>query len=124
MHRRLAKDRRRLCSFVVLLALALIVARANRARGVTPTPSELEAAKGFAAERLLSANPANVPFSFVYGGKPSAELLKAWQRSEAVEDLDPARTKRTIEYADPQTGLQVRCEAIEYHDFPTVQWTL
>ena len=25
---------------------------------------------------------------------------------------------------DPQNGLVVRCQAIEYHDFPTVEWTV
>jgi hypothetical protein len=27
-------------------------------------------------------------------------------------------------YADTISGLQVRCVLIEYHDFPTVEWTL
>jgi alpha-galactosidase len=26
-------------------------------------------------------------------------------------------------WTDPQSGLEIRCEAIEYHDFPTVEWT-
>ena len=40
------------------------------------------------------------------------------------EKLDKARTERTVVYTDPQTGLVIRCVAIEYHDFPTVEWTL
>jgi alpha-galactosidase len=64
------------------------------------------------------------PFSFVYGGKPSAELLPAWKLERSSRQLDEARTERTLAWTAPQTGLQVRCVAIEYADFPTVEWTL
>ena len=104
MHRKPARDRRRLSVCVLVWAIAVIVGRADRARAVAPTPRELDAAKGFTAEKLLSVDPANLPFSFVYGGKPSSDLLKAWKRTETTEALDAARTKRTIRYADPQTG--------------------
>jgi alpha-galactosidase len=33
-------------------------------------------------------------------------------------------TEHTLRWTDPATGLQVRCVAIEYADFPTVEWTL
>ncbi|MBN2132896.1 MAG: NPCBM/NEW2 domain-containing protein, partial [Sedimentisphaerales bacterium] len=65
-----------------------------------------------------------LPFSFVYGGKVSDELLGSWKFDESVEKMDAGRTKRTQTYADPQTNLVVRCEAVEYRDFPTVEWTL
>ncbi len=64
------------------------------------------------------------PFSFVYGGKPSADLLKGWKLARRHKRLDDRRTEHTIEYTDPATGLVVRCVAIAYHDFPTVEWTL
>ncbi len=31
---------------------------------------------------------------------------------------------RTQTWTDPATGLIVRCESIEYKDFPVVEWTL
>ena len=31
---------------------------------------------------------------------------------------------RTLTYADPATGLRVRCEVTEYEDFPAVEWVL
>jgi alpha-galactosidase len=107
-----------------LILAAAIATTSGRVAATAPTAEELALARRFAAERLAGRDPAALPFSFVYGGKPSAELLAAWQRSEKTEKLDPARTKRTIEFADPQTSLVLRCEAIEYHDFPTVEWTL
>ena len=64
------------------------------------------------------------PFSFVYDGKPSSDLLKTWQVSRDAEKLDAQRTRHTLTYTDPATGLQVRCVLVEYDDFPTVEWTL
>jgi alpha-galactosidase len=64
------------------------------------------------------------PFSFVCDGKPSAELLKSWRLERAERRLDDNRTERTLSYSDPQTGLVVRCVAVEYHDFPIIEWTL
>jgi len=67
---------------------------------------------------------AELPFSFTYGGRPSAELLPAWRLDRASRELDDRRTERTLTYTDPGTGLVLQCVAIEYHDFPTVEWTL
>jgi hypothetical protein len=64
------------------------------------------------------------PFSFVYGGKASAELLKEWKCERASRKLDEHRTERTSVWTDPGTALQVRCVGIEYNDFPTVEWVV
>ena len=63
-------------------------------------------------------------FSFTYGGKPSAELLKTWELKRGKRQLDADRTEHTLTYTDPKTGLVLRCVGIEYLDFPTVEWTL
>jgi alpha-galactosidase len=69
-----------------------------------------------------------LPFSFTYGERPSAELLPSWRVERNARELsDPrhgTRTEHTLVYTDPSTRLQVRCVGIEYHDFPTVEWTL
>lgn len=64
------------------------------------------------------------PFSFVYGGRGSDAVLGSWQLNETSKKLDEDRTQRTQVYKDPQTGMVVRCEIVEYHDFPMVEWTL
>ena len=64
------------------------------------------------------------PFSFTYGGRPSAELLKTWDLKRDERRIDDDRTERTLTYTDAKTGLVLRAVAIEYHDFPTVEWTL
>lgn len=64
------------------------------------------------------------PFSFTYGDRPFAELWKHWRLERTSRKLDERRTERTLSYTDPESGLVVRCVAVEYHDFPTVEWTL
>jgi alpha-galactosidase len=64
------------------------------------------------------------PFSFVYGGRPSAELLKQWPVQRSTRHLDERRTEYTSVYTDPATHLEVRCVAVAYGDFPTSEWTV
>lgn len=64
------------------------------------------------------------PFSFVYGGKPSGDLIASCQVRRDARRLDAQRTRHTLTYSDPATGLQIRCVLLEYADFPTVEWTL
>jgi alpha-galactosidase len=64
------------------------------------------------------------PFSFLYAGKPFAAQVQAWKAKQKTKKLDANRTQTTQTWTDPATGLLVRCEAIEYHDFPTVEWTV
>ena len=66
----------------------------------------------------------DLPFSFVYDGKPSSEIIKSWKLERSSRKLDEQRKERTSTWTEPQTGLQVRCVAVEYADFPTVEWTL
>ncbi len=64
------------------------------------------------------------PFSFVYGGKPSSELLSAWEQSvDGPAPGDGPRT-RTLTLRDPATGLEVRAVCTLYTDVPGVDWTL
>ncbi len=64
------------------------------------------------------------PFSFKVDGKPSTEFLKTWNVHRTEKKLDDQRTERTLVYTDSKTGLVVRLVAIEYADFPTVEWTV
>jgi len=70
------------------------------------------------------ATSTELPFSFSYGGRPSAALLQEWPLDRQVRKLDDKRTERTWTWTDPKTRLVLRWTAIEYHDFPTVEWTL
>ena len=109
--------------------------------GVAPTPDEMAAARQWAAARFQGSQQTPTPqttpltevrpsgasgavFSFKYDGRSSDELLKQWSLLERSRDLDQSRTERTLTWSDARTGLQVRCVAVEYHDFPTVEWTV
>ncbi len=64
------------------------------------------------------------PFSFTYDGQSSRQFLSDWKTVRNSKKIDTLRTGHTLTYTDPQTGLQVRCEAVEYQDYPTVEWVL
>jgi alpha-galactosidase len=55
------------------------------------------------------------PFSFVYDGRPSAELLATWKIRQ---------TGRRTVWTDPKTGLEVRCVGVERRGFPMFEWTV
>lgn len=106
------------------------------AGGLRPHAAEMARASAWAAARLGGEKPASVnpesgpsveaqpPFSFTYGGKPSAEILPAWKREIRQRTIDANRRETVQTYTDPATGLEVRCVGVEYLDFPTVEWTV
>ncbi|MHB1458700.1 MAG: alpha-galactosidase [Armatimonadota bacterium] len=94
-------------------------AKVQMADGTTVRISDLPMSGNYPITRI-----GEHPFSFVYDGKPSSEVLKTWKLDRASRKLDKARTERILNYTDPKTGLQVRCVGIEYNDYPTVEWTV
>ena len=88
-----------------------------------PTAEEMASGREWIALNL--GRDASVPpFSFKYGDRTSSDFLKDCDTEYASEELDECRTRRTLTYTDSHTGLQVRCVAVEYDDFPVVEWTL
>ncbi len=87
-------------------------------------PAELTAADCWiTALTTRAAASAPAPFSFLYGGAPSSALLPNWDFEAEAEAGDPL-TLHTVAYSDPATGLRVRAEVKQYHDFPAVEWVL
>ena len=100
---------------------------AQVAQAVSPTPAEITQSRQWIAARFETGRePKDIEpfFSFTYGGKPSAELLKTWKLERATRTIDDKRSEHTLTYTDPKTGLVVQCVGVEYSDFPTVEWTL
>jgi len=75
-------------------------------------------------EALMRAKGPDWPCSFVFGGKSSAELLPHWEERTEREELGDGRVGHRRLWRDPATGLEVRLEAVEYQDFPVIEWTL
>ena len=65
-----------------------------------------------------------LPFSFRYDGRRSEDLLKGWTLARNTRRLDAQRIEHTLVYSHPESALMVRCVAVEYNDFPAVEWTL
>ncbi len=76
---------------------------------------------GKAAGTLPFSN--DPPFSFVYNGRPSAELLKSWQRTAETRQLSD-RIEHRIQWADPQSGFQILLVAGAFKRFPAVDWVI
>ncbi|MBO4548814.1 MAG: NPCBM/NEW2 domain-containing protein, partial [Abditibacteriota bacterium] len=66
----------------------------------------------------------DTPFFFRYGDSSSDELLPGWEYSVTTEKADRSRTRTTQIYRDPGTGLEVRCERVDYAGFPITEWVL
>lgn len=96
----------------------------GQVQAVTPTPEELQKADQFSQTAWNPKTPVQWPFSFLYGGKPSSELLARWPCREKTETLDAQRSRRSLTWTDPATGLEVLWEGILYRDYPTVEWKL
>ena len=109
-----APSRRRVLRLVLALAGCLAGNGLRAAEGVGPLPSVRE---------LVDAG--QIPFSFVYGGKTSAELLPSWRRRDEKSDLTPdGRERRIIVFTDPSTGLELRVETTRCRDFPAIDSVL
>jgi len=104
--------------FISLVALGL-----EGARAVTPTKSELSTARNWAEQSLLSESTPK-PFGFTYDGKPSSELFPGGKWNQETHALDAQRREHMLTWIDARTGLQVRCVAVDYADFPVVEWTV
>ena len=75
-------------------------------------------------ERHLIRDRSSLPFSFTYGHQGSSELLPAWNSKRETQQLEGARIERTFIWTDPKTGLEVRLVAIDFKDFPVIEWTM
>lgn len=104
--------------FPVLLALlATPLVAAGQGAGPAHDRSALDA---FAGARISAKTP---PFSFLYDGRPSAELFPAWTSGKnAVQDGD--KTLTTMVWTDPQTGLKTTAVFTLYRDFPALEWVV
>lgn len=80
----------------------------------------LNAALTAAARR----KPGTFPVSFLYGGRPSSDLIGAWPRHVEPLTRDGGRSRACTTLADPQSSLRLKIEVSSFADFPAVEWLL
>jgi len=107
-----------------LLGALLMGATGRRVEAASPTAGEMGLRRGWVEANLGPTPPKAPPFSFRYGDAASATFLNAWTFARDAAKPDETRTRHTLTWTDPKTRLVVRCVAVEYLDFPTVEWTL
>jgi alpha-galactosidase len=110
-------------SWIVVVFAATAAGDVRTSLAVAVTPQELQQEQTWVKERLLDARR-QLPFSFIYAGKPSAELLAVWPQKLTTQKLDNDRTQHTLVCTDPKTGLEIRCVVVEYADLPAADWVL
>jgi len=111
-------------TLTLLTALMLVLLNpGGRASAATPIPEETTTAEQWMQNVLLGDKPGK-PFSFIYGGKPSSELLDQWKPIRKTRKLDAQRREQALTWGDAATGLEVRCVAVTYADFSVVEWTV
>ncbi|MCC6730172.1 MAG: NPCBM/NEW2 domain-containing protein [Chthonomonadales bacterium] len=71
----------------------------------------------------LLPDATGAPFSFVYGGRLSRELLAGWERTESTR-RQPGRSVRTVRWTDSATGLVVTADVTTYARYPAVDWVI
>jgi hypothetical protein len=88
---------------------------------INPTADEMARKEAWTSARLRAAKGTELPFSFVYDGQASAELLATWPLQHSTRSLDDRREEHTLSFQDPRTGLLVRCvSADDYQPFRTI----
>ncbi len=105
------------------LVLVLVLVVCGRVTVAQSTPGEKATLQAWIAKHIAAERP-EPPFSFRVGDLASTEFLARCNFTHSAKILDEARTEHQLNFTDDTTGLQVRCKAIEYRDFPNVEWTL
>jgi len=90
-------------------------------RSVIKTPMKI-GTKPF--QRGLDTRLCRYPFSFVYGGRHSDEVLPGWTKVVKGPSVEADRSQTVTSWTDPQTGLTVEWHVTRYRDFPAVDWVI
>lgn len=90
---------------------------------LTPTGAPA-AVKGGAADAAVAAFMAKPPFSFTYGGQPSAALLGQWPAVRHKVSSSPGRSEERVTWRAPTGELQVQAAVVVYPSFGATEWTV
>lgn len=105
------------------LSLLAILVVASVHAAPTASREEMKQKQDWVEDNLLSKKTA-LPFSFIYDGKKSGDLLPSWKRTSNRRSLDANRTEHTITWKESASGLAVKCVVVDYREYPSVEWTV
>ena len=94
--------------------------KTSRRISAAPNPADMMRSRSLAKQ--FFSRPGDVPISFVLDGKLVRGIPPAWRPEVSRQTIDSTRVETDFEGTDPQTGLHVRVECIEYKDFPVTEW--
>ena len=69
------------------------------------------------------ADPSALPVTFQFDGKPVRGIPADWNPTAAKSQLNDSILQTVYAGKEPQTGLALKIECLEYRDFPVVEWT-
>lgn len=64
----------------------------------------------------------DLPISFILGGNIINGIPDTWQTTSHRHRIDANISEMVFEGTDSKTGLHVRVECYEYHDYPVMEW--
>jgi len=73
---------------------------------------------------IIPGNRSPYPFSFVYDGAVSDELLDNWDRKEEAQGSRAGKQQWTTTWTEPRSGLRVIWKVTRFNDFPAAEWIL
>ncbi len=89
----------------------------------SPTTQPADLARSRAGAARFIADAASLPLAFILAGQRYTGLPAAWQPVAQRRQVDARLTETVFTGQDPQSGLRLRVECWEYHDYPVVEWT-
>jgi len=109
--------------FVFFLVMSCFISVSCKPKPGTPTAPQ-DAQEWI--EKWFSKGTQYIPFSFNYKETSTSVNTKfsTWTQTATSQKLDENRVKWVRTFTDPNTGLEARCEAIQYLDYPAVEWVI
>jgi alpha-galactosidase len=102
---------------------AALVGLAAQAWAATPSTQEMKTQRAWLKSHF-SRQAGKLPVSFAYAGQPSASRLRSWRVAQPRPSASAALNRHRLIWADPDTGLEVRLEGIEFCRHPVVEWVV
>ena len=101
-------------------ARANAASKATHAIPTTPKPEDMLKSRAWAKRFFSSA--ADLPISFVLDEKAIHGIPQEWHPVLNRRRIDANISETVFEGTDARTGLNVRVECTEYHDYPVMEW--